>query len=104
MNTVLTRGQPSVRVGVVHPVESYWLCFGPLEQTKMEREERETAFASLTHWLLMGLVDFNYICESLLPSQCPKQEGKQFHVGRMGYDVVIVPSMRTIRGHDARSA
>ncbi len=29
LNTALTRGKPLVSVGVVHPVESYWLHWGP---------------------------------------------------------------------------
>lgn len=97
LNTVLTRGQALVRVGVLHPIESFWLCFGPLEQTAMERDEREQAFAHLTEWLLFGLIDFDFIAESLLPSLCPHQEGAQFLVGEARYDVVIVPGMRTIR-------
>ena len=29
LNTALTRGKPVVRVAVVHPIESYWLAWGP---------------------------------------------------------------------------
>lgn len=97
LNTVLTRGKAHVRVGVIHPIESYWLCFGPLEQTKIEREERETAFENITSWLLFGLIDFDFIAESLLPSLCPQQESPQLKVGEAAYDAVIVPSMRTMR-------
>ena len=28
LNTVLTRGKPVVQVGVIHPVESYWMYWG----------------------------------------------------------------------------
>lgn len=97
LNTALTRGKPVVRVGVIHPIESYWLCFGSLEQTSAEREERETAFKSITEWLLFGLVDFDFVCESLLPSLDDGQTGSAFTVGEMAYDVVVVPAMRTIR-------
>lgn len=96
LNTVLTRGQPGVRVGVLHPIESYWLCFGPEEQTRVERAEREASFANLTQWLLHGLIDFDFICESLLPQQW-QPDREKFRVGRMAYDVVVVPPMRTIR-------
>jgi hypothetical protein len=97
VNTALTRGTPRVRVGVIHPVESYWLCFGPLNQTAIEREERETAFADLTRWLLFGLIDFDFIAESLLPLQSMPQQSAVFQVGQMAYDAVVVPPMRTIR-------
>lgn len=102
--TVLTRGQPVVRVGVIHPIESFWLCWGPQEQTRVERAERETTFAQITDWLLHGLMDFDFICESLLPAQSPRPRRRgprsgdgKFHVGQMAYDVVIVPPMRTLR-------
>jgi hypothetical protein len=97
VNTALTRGQPLVRVGVIHPIESFWLCFGPWEQTRPERDERENQFRDLTNWLLFGLTDFNFIAESLLPSQCPAVTGNRFPVGRMQYDAIVVPPMRTIR-------
>lgn len=97
LNTVLTRGRPLVRVGVVHPIESYWLCFGPMDKTFAEREERDANFASITEWLLSGLIDFDFISESLLPSQCPQVQSAGFPVGAMCYDAVLVPSLRTIR-------
>jgi hypothetical protein len=99
LNVALTRGTPCVRVGVVHPIESYWLCFGPLDQTGIEREERDTAFADLTRWLLFGLVDFDFIAESLLPELCPLDAAAEpcLRVGAMRYDVIVVPNLRTIR-------
>ena len=97
VNTVLTRGRPLVRIGVLHPVESYWLCYGPLDQTMAERDEREKFFAELTEWLIFGLIDFDFICESLLPGLSPSQEGAHFRVGEMEYEAIIVPNLRTIR-------
>jgi hypothetical protein len=99
LNTVLTRGAPRVRVAVIHPIESYWLAFGPLGQTSLARDTRERMFQDLTRWLLFGLIDFDFICESLLPSQCQahKQSGPLLVVGKMSYDAVIVPGLRTIR-------
>ena len=97
VNVALTRGKAHVRIGVIHPVESYWLAFGPLQQTKAQREQRETEFRSITEWLLFGLLDFNFICESTLPELCPRQQGDRFTVGQMAYDVIVVPPMRTMR-------
>lgn len=97
LNTVLTRGKPRIKIGVIHPIESYWLAYGPLEQTQSERAERNDAFVDLANWLLLGLVDFNYICEALLPELCPEQKGPGLQVGEMTYDVAIVPGLRTIR-------
>jgi hypothetical protein len=102
LNTALTRGRPHVRIGVIHPIESYWLCSGPTDQTAIERAERERAFADLTHWLLFGLLDFDFIAESLLlghGDEGTRGHGAnaQFRVGAMAYDVVVVPGMRTMR-------
>jgi hypothetical protein len=97
LNTVLTRGTPVVHVGVIHPIESFWLCYGPLDQSAAERAERETAFAQLTGWLLFGQIDFDFIAESLLPELCPAQASAPLTVGQCAYDVIVVPSLRTIR-------
>jgi hypothetical protein len=42
---MLSRGRPHVRVGVIHPVESVWLCWGPSSQTAPEQAVRDAAFA-----------------------------------------------------------
>lgn len=97
VNTALTRGTPICRVGVIHPIESYWLCWGPDDQTRLERDARETAFQELTRWLLYELVDFDFVAESLLPRLCPHPGGRQLTVGAMAYDVILVPGLRTIR-------
>jgi hypothetical protein len=97
LNTVLTRGTPIVHVGVIHPIESFWLCFGPQDQSAAECAERETAFAQLTEWLLFGQIDFDFIAESLLPDLCPAQASAPLKVGQCAYALIIVPSLRTIR-------
>ena len=68
VNTALTRGKPMVRVAVLHPIESYWLHWGPSNQTATERDKLEKNFENVTEWLLKGSIDFDYICESLFPS------------------------------------
>ena len=96
VNTVMTRGTPDVKIGVIHPVESYWLHFGPTDQTKRHRNDLNNRFEELTNWLLYGTLDFDFICESLLPSQYV-QTKSGFAVGKMTYDTVIVPALETIR-------
>jgi len=101
LNTALTRGRPHVRVAAIHPVESYWLHWGPFEQTFPARDELETNFKNLMEWLLPGQIDFDWISESLLPSQCPLSEAGMdpngFPVGTMRYEVVLVPGNHTLR-------
>jgi len=101
---VLTRGCPVTRVGVIHPIESYWLCRGPFVESFEELDFRERAFADLTNWLLEGLVDFDFISESLLPNQiwqpaqnCSHDQQKTLTVGACDYETVVIPNLKTIR-------
>ena len=96
LNTALTRGRPHVRLGVIHPIESYWLHMGPEAQTLARREEMDERFQQITQWLLNGLIDFDFICESLLPQQC-SAGSSPLRVGEMAYDTIVVPALETIR-------
>lgn len=95
----LTRGEPLCRVGVIHPVESYWLHWGARENTAAIRDQMDKRFLELTEWLLRGLIDFDFICESLLPGQTAESDidGCKFPVGKMRYDAIIVPPLKTMR-------
>ncbi|MBO5293947.1 MAG: hypothetical protein J6B71_01670 [Clostridia bacterium] len=97
VNTAMTRGTPIVRVAVIHPIESFWLHYGPSENTAEAREQLQYNFDCVTNWLLRGTVDFDYISESLLPEQYRKTEDATLGVGKMQYDAVIVPGLETIR-------
>jgi hypothetical protein len=97
--SVMTRGKAVARVGVIHPVESYWLHWGARENTLAVREQMDQNFQRLCDWLLRGLIDFDYICESQLPRYCRPEDirGEGFPVGQMKYDIIIVPALETIR-------
>ncbi|MBQ6419448.1 MAG: hypothetical protein IJK02_00080 [Clostridia bacterium] len=96
VNTALTRGKPYVKVGVIHPIESFWLHWGPNDKTGDVREELNRRFWDLTNLLLTGGVDFDFISESLLPS-LNEAGGAPLKVGEMAYDTVIVPGCETLR-------
>ena len=96
VNTALTRGKPIVRVGVIHPIESYWLHWGPHADTLPLREDMDNHFQDLTKWLIFGGVDFDFISESMLPTHC-KQAGAPLQVGEMAYDAIVVPECETLR-------
>lgn len=97
INTALTRGKPVVNVAVVHPVESYWLEYGPSDATAKRRNQLENDFHSITSWLLRGCIDFDYISEGLLPDQRVSVAGKRLSVGEASYGAVVVPPVTTIR-------
>lgn len=111
INTVLTRGKAKPCVAVVHPIESYWLYYGPVAQTGGIREQMDTGFKQLIDWLLFGLIDFDFLSESLLTEQgtfvtggneegsgaANSTEGAALQVGQMAYHTVLVPDLKTIR-------
>lgn len=96
LNTALTRGKANVRVAVVHPIESYWLHWGPSDQTAQARAQMEKQFSELAETLLFGGIDFDYLCEAELPNFC-QAGGSPLRVGEMAYDAVIVPNLTTMR-------
>ncbi len=96
VNTALTRGRAKVKVAVVHPIESFWLHWGPNDKTAGIRADLDDRFRNLTDWLVQGLIDFDFISEALLPGLCPAG-GAPLRVGEMQYDTVIVPGCETLR-------
>ena len=96
LNTALTRGKAKVRVAVVHPIESYWLHWGPSDQTAQVRAQMEQQFSGLAETLLFGGIDFDYLCEAELPRLC-SEAGNPMKVGQMEYDAVLVPNLTTMR-------
>ncbi len=96
LNTALTRGKPVVRIGVIHPIESYWINYGPEAQSAIVLDELDENFENITKWLSFGGYDFDYICETTLPELCEKG-GVPLKVGEMAYDAVIVPACETLR-------
>ena len=83
---------------VADPIESYWLSFGP-NNSGDEMGTREQAFGDLTNWLLHGLIDFDFISESLLPSQYDQKASSKgkLTVGACEYEAVVLPNLKTIR-------
>lgn len=96
LNTALTRGKCDIKIGVIHPIESLWLAWGPNDQTGETRAQYDENFQNVITWLLYGLLDFDFIAESLLPDLCPAGS-YPLKVGRMEYTTIIVPDCKTLR-------
>lgn len=96
VNTVMTRGKPVVRIGIIHPVESYWLLTGDKPHNAEKINKLNRSIEQLTENLLDLNLDFDFISESLLQEQYKGCENG-FGVGDMVYDAVIIPEMITIR-------
>lgn len=99
INTLMTRGKADVKIGVIHPIESYWLYWGSEENTGAICEEMEKNFDNLIKWLLYGTLDFDFISESLFPDLCCMNEISEgaLKVGEMEYDTIVVPNCVTLR-------
>lgn len=97
LNTALTRGCAVIKIGVIHPVESYWLAWGPMDSTYERRKSLDDKFANLTKWLLHNFLDFDFICESLFPELAVETCSTPLQVGHSEYDIIIVPACDTIR-------
>ena len=97
LNTVLQTGTPIVKIGVIHPIESYWLAFGPERQTAEVREALETQFSQTVEWLLFGQLDFDFIGEGLSETLESGQDKTGFRVGEMVYSVIVIPGCLTLR-------
>lgn len=107
----MTRGKPVTRVAVIHPVESFWCRFGPDGRGQGNNGEKlrqqDQRFAELTDWLLHGLIDFDFISESMLPGlhrgttqTLDTNHGEnivELLVGECRYEAVIVPDLLTVR-------
>lgn len=92
LNTALTRGQAVVRIAVLHPIESFWLHYGPIDQTGAYCEEKKRWLEKLAEELLYHTVDFDFLAESLLLNL---QEQKSHAI--LNYRTIIIPPMTTIR-------
>lgn len=97
VNTILTRGKCVVKLGVLHPIESYWLCYGSDEKTGELRNELDEDFDMLTRWLLGNAKDFDLIAESLIHELYSGSSEGMVRIGKMEYSTLLVPNMLTMR-------
>lgn len=95
LNTALTRGKPVVNIGVIHPIESCWLNFGPADASADAIQNIEEGFKNVSEWLLYGQVDFDYISEELLSEK--GSVDNKLNMGKMRYSTVVVPACDTLR-------
>lgn len=93
VNCVMTRGKCVERIGVIHPLESYWIRFGPETQTGNARKKMDVRFNDLCKWLLYADLDFDYLDESMMNEIYSGDRT----FGKMRYDLLVLPSIDEIR-------
>lgn len=98
LNTALTRGKCATKVAVIHPLGTYWMEKASEAETRKRCDEMDKRFGDLANWLITGMIDFDYISESLLPDLCDKGQAP-LKVGQMSYGAIIVSDCVTLRPH-----
>lgn len=98
VNTAMSRGRCVVNLGVLHPIESYWLTYGTEEKTGRLRAELNEAFDQLTGWLIGDAKDFDLIAESLVDRLYGGVADGRVALGEMRYAALLAPNMLTMRG------
>lgn len=96
LGVVLTRGKPIVKVGVIHPIESFWLDYGAKNTCREKTEKAVKGFNDLCEQLYENFIDYDLISEALIERHA-SVNGKNFKMGVMEYQTIIVPNVKTLR-------
>lgn len=97
LNTALTRGNPDVKIGVIHPIETQWLNYGPSDTCMHACVSTQRDFDAITSYLLDSCLDFDFVSESLLPSLYAGADNGEIKIGQMSYRAIVIPPVRTLR-------
>lgn len=101
LNVVLTAGEPVCDLAVIHPVESYYLLYGPNWETDPRLKKMDAAYSELVAGLLGAHLDFDFADEQLMVELGTKVEtdaaGAYLQIGKMKYRAILVPPLLTIR-------
>lgn len=93
LSYMLSIGRRIVNVLVIHPIGSAWAAFSPLNTSKVK--ELNDLLMALLRTLISLHVDFDLGDESLMAKHGSVKDGKLL-VGKMPYDVVIIPPSLTL--------
>jgi hypothetical protein len=93
----LQTGRPLCRVGLLHPIESHWVVNGPTDANTDRQSMIEDSFVDALTGMLEGQIDVDLVSESLLPLHPAQDDSPHLKVGEMSYDVLVIPSVVTIR-------
>ena len=93
----LQTGRPLCRVALLHPIESHWVVNGPTDANTDTQSMIEDSFVDALTGMLEGQIDVDLVAESLLPLHQAQDDAPHLRVGEMSYDVLVIPSIVTIR-------
>lgn len=97
LNVVNEGTKPIVKVGVIHPIESYELFFGAESTSREKRNAIQKNFENVSEWLLTGNIDFDYLSEYNMEKEYVEKEEPTLTLGACEYQAIVVPELDTIR-------
>ena len=101
LTVMLTQGRPVRDVLVLHPVESAWGVFDPLDRNAPALKELQDGLRHIVYALSGQHYDWDFGDESLLARHA-RVRGAALAVGRMAYRAVVVPPAITLRSSTVR--
>jgi hypothetical protein len=93
----LQTGRPLCRVALLHPIESHWVANGPTDVNTDQQAMIEDGFVDSLTGMLEGQIDVDLVAESLMPLHAEQADAPRLTVGKMAYDVLVIPPVVTIR-------
>lgn len=92
----MTQGKAVCRIGLIHPIETFWLNCGTEAGSRPSLNKIEEDWKNVAEWILLGGYDFDFISESMLLQLC-EAGSAPLQVGKSNYDVIVVPNCETLR-------
>ncbi len=97
LTTMLLQGKPVRDVLVIHPVQSAWGMFDSANRGKVAAlNELQAGISRIISTLSGEHYDWDFGDESLLARHA-KVSGDKVHVGKMAYELIVVPPTATLR-------
>lgn len=94
LSFILTQGEHVADILVLHPIESAWAIYDPLDESQVNK--LNTEFITLSKNLLKIHYDYDYGDEEIIEKYGKVLKGR-FIVGNVSYKIVILPSLISIR-------
>ena len=73
-STLFSQGKADCKAGGYSPDETFWVHLGPDDTSLGKRDDIDNGFLELTRYLSEGLIDFDFVSESICPNSTEKVE------------------------------
>jgi len=94
LSFILSKGKRIVQILIIHPIESAFVAYRPVDKSTVEWLNNE--FYKLSNMLLKLHYDYEYGNEYLIEKYGRTEKGR-FIIGNQSYDIVVIPPSITLR-------